>query len=184
MFDRLIVIPDYLTLAESRATEDGHPIVACKSKFPKCHYDAENADHRRDLMARLMDYTDMTVLTPSAGYLSRLCAHDDRCFFVDLTLRMIAAGAGVTINTNMRRDALTEKIGQWLDAVREFGVEVTYLDKPDTAAPDKDLILAEDVLNCYHAGMRELVCAANAIITPYARDEARDRGVTIRKRSV
>ena len=184
MFERLIAIPDYLTLPEALEKLAEHPVVACASKYPACSYDSEKPPDRRALMSKLMEFSDLTILTPSAGFLSRLCTHDDRCFFVDLTLRLIAAGGGVEISTGMRKETMTAQQAGWIAEIQNFGVRTDFLDKPETAAPEKDLVLAEDVLSCFRAGKRELTCAANAIITPYAWDEARDRGVVIRKRSV
>lgn len=182
MLDRLVAVPDYVTLSGVLEPFAGLPIVGLADKFAGASINAGNAEDRRKLMHRLDDFAALTLVTPSAGFFRRLSELSDNCFFVDLTLRLALRGAAIDIITGMREDRLTPEVNKWLDSARGIGVTLIYIKPQAAEAKERELILAKDVYNVYKAGGREITASRNAIVTPYAWDEARDRGISIIKR--
>ena len=179
----LILIPDYLSAAAG-SVPPGELTMGDATKVPAelrrtSFWDVNDAESRQKLMLLVPVIARATVLTPSTSYYRRLCELRDDCYFANLTLRLLAVGAFVTVKSGMRRESVMPQAAAWMRELLRAGVRIEFEQAAGPALPQKELVTAADVAACARQGRRELVAAPGAIVTPYARDEAKERGVTI-----
>lgn len=179
--NELILIPDYLSCALGVGNT---PVLGEAAKLPaeltgKNFFDVNDAQSRIKLMLLVPEIARASVFTPPMSYYRRLAELRDDCFFANLTLRLLAGGAFITIKSGMCREMVPPGAAAWMKELVRTGVRIEYqqLQRPEPA--QKELITAADVSACARQGRRELVAAHNAIVTPYARDEAKEKGITI-----
>lgn len=179
----LIMIPDHLSTAAGAFAADSI-VIADLAKLPRALctancLDVNEPSHRQKLMLLVPAIDRFTVLTPAMSYYRRVCELRDDCYFADLTLRLIANGASGRIITGMRRAHVPPMAAEWLRTLARYGLHIQYEETPENALPARDLITAADIASCAKQGRREILAAKDAIITPYAVDEAKERGIAI-----
>jgi len=125
------------------------------------------------------DVARVKIISPSLSFYKRVFQMEDNCFFADITMRFIVSGVNIEIHSGFVREKVPHFAACWIKAMMEAGVKVLYKDSPTNIKGTKKLIVASDITNCYKQGLKELFAAPGAIITPGARDEANEKGVTI-----
>jgi len=180
----LVLIPDYVSIPVQDLLSSGMYIAGDLKKVPDyCQHNGfvnvEDPANRKALMEMVPQVTRVKIVSPSLAFYKRVNQMEDECFFVDITLRFIIAGTDVEIHSGFMRERIPHIAASWIKTMVETGVKVYYYDPLPSTKEQKRLIIASDILNCYRQGLQELVTAPGTIITPGARDEAKEKGVTI-----
>lgn len=187
--EKLIVIPDFIIGFNDETMDfSGAHLVACADKLPASLrrdglLDANDADCRVRAMLLVERVAELIILTPSFSFYRKLAEMRDECFFVNMALRLIALDAYVTIATGMRQSRIPAPLNENIEELNQWNIKMLFEAAPEQIAPDKELILAEDVIRAAKSGKTDIVAGKNAIVTPYAWDEAKERNITIRKRA-
>lgn len=134
------------------------------------------------VMERASGSGRLVLVTPKLTLLGRIARGDDAGLVEHVVTRMILWGREVSILLDFeaprqRRNAFYEKVCEDLCILQEMGVRMLgYGAGREAAGTGLSLVTEREVTEAYEAG-REIVCAAHAIITPSARDKARELGV-------
>lgn len=182
MGNTLLAIPDYSigALPAGWQAAVGRASVLMQLA-PAGMHNADEAQTRALLMQQQAQYQALLVQTPQASYYKRLCAMQDSCFFVDITLRMVGRGARVRVVTGMAEGLLPPTLQKDMDMLRTWGITLDFQEAPFAAPAPMSLVTAKEVERLYRTGRKLLVAASNAVITPSAWDAARDWNITIEK---
>ncbi len=187
-FETLYMAPDYIAAGRFVDSMASAVLLGDAQKLPQSlrpahFYDAGDARHRTSLMLQAPQMKRLMVITPDMGYYRRLFELRDECFFVNLTLRLLEQGADVCIDTGMRKTRRLPKVKEWMEMLQQFGVRLLFCKEDESTSGDiiRELVTAKDIDRCFRQGKKELLTGANAIVTPYALDEAKEKGVTICK---
>ena len=180
----LVLVPDYLTAGGLAGRITDAYLVGDVQKIPgelrtDRFLDVNDPAVRQTVMQMVPRVLRARIMTPSSAFYRRVAELRDDCFFADLTIRLLLSGADVTIQSGMVREHIPKRMQAYLQQIAEDGAHIVYLPTEPTARPALTLITAEEVAACYRQGRRELEAAPGAIVTPYARDEAKELGVTI-----
>ena len=182
---KLIMIPDYLSTLEVGGSCAGALLLGDPEKLPEAlkqdgFYSVRSADDRIKLMLLIPGIASLTVLTPGMDYYKRLYELSSSCFFADVTERLIMRRAPVSIMTGMTRDLAIPPADEWLKAIAKRGVRLMY-ERTEEEKPVKgpELITGVEMTRLYKQGRREILLGAGCIITPNARDIAKEKGITI-----
>lgn len=180
----LILIPDYLSIAGIKDQPMDALILGDPAKVPgelrhDRFLDVTDASVRKNLMQMLPRVCRAAVMTPSMAFYRRVYELSDSCYFADIVNRLIASGAYVSITCGMERDRIPRRAVEWIKAMAEDGVKIIYKDAPEKVSDILDLVTAAEVTACWRRGCKELLAAPGAIVTPNARDEAKEKGVII-----
>ena len=182
--ESLILIPDYLSACGFTGQLLGSYIVGDVKKIPgelqsDRFMDVNDPAARKAAMQMVPRVLRAKVMTPSAAYYRRVAELRDDCFFADLTSRLLLGGADVTIYTGFTRGRVPKRLQEYLHQLSEDGAHIVYQAAEPAGLPLPTLITAAEVESCFHQGRTELETAPGAIVTPAARDEAKELGVTI-----
>ena len=183
----LFAIPDYcVDINEAERLAAGAHVLGCLSKLgtfaKRLDTDVEDSGARGRFMHGLGMFSALLVYTPSAAFYRRLCDHSDSCFFADITLRMLSGGTDVRIVTGFVRQSLTSRLIEYMEQVRGMGAELVFKEAPYTQkAGPLELVTAKEVVSSFNRGQKELIVGSAAVITPLARDEAKEKGILILK---
>ncbi len=181
----LYMAPDYITAGHLLEHLSGIPLVGDAQKLPLAlrpagFYDAGDAQQRAALMLEAKHIDKLLIITPDMGYYRRMYELRDECFFVNLTLRLLEQGADVCLDTGMRKTRLLPKVKEWMETFRQYGIRLLFCKEEESREElIRELVTAKDVDRCFRQGKRELITGITAIVTPYALDEAKEKGVTI-----
>ena len=180
----LVLIPDYLTAGGMTGLITDAYLIGDVHKIPgelrtDRFLDVNDPAVRQKAMQMVPRVLRARVMTPSSAFYRRVAELRDDCFFADLTARLLMSGAEVTIQSGLIRERVPKRMQAYLRQIAEDGAHIVYLPSEPTARPALTLITAVEVAACYRQGKRELEAASGAIVTPYARDEAKELGVTI-----
>ena len=175
----LVLIPDYLTAGGLAGRITDAYLIGDVNKIPgelRTDRFMDVNDPKMQMVPRVMR---AQIMTPSSAFYRRVAELRDDCFFADLTARLLMSGAEVTIRSGMVREHIPKRMQAYLNQIAEDGAHIVYLPTEPTVQTALTLITAADVAACRRQGRRELEAAPGAIVTPYARDEAKELGVTI-----
>ena len=180
----LILIPDYMSVRSIHGQPSDALIVGDPDKVPgelrtDRFLDVTDAASRRTVVQMVPEVAPAAVVTPSMAFYRRVFELRDDCFFADLTARLLATGAHVSIVSGMQRVRVPKRAAEWLRDLSADGARIVFEDAPETTGGAPELITAADVAACGRQGRKELLAAPRAIVTPAARDEAKERGITI-----
>jgi len=180
----LILIPDYLSIGGIKDQPMDALILGDPAKVPgelrhDRFMDVTDPNVRKAVMQMLPQVGRAAVMTPSMAFYRRVYELSDSCYFADIVSRLIASGAYVSVTCGMERERIPRRAVEWIKAMAEDGVKIIYKDAPEKTPDALDLITAAEVAACRRRGQKELLAAPGAIITPNARDEAKEKGVII-----
>ncbi len=180
----LVLIPDYLTAGGLTGQITDAYLVGDVNRIPgelrtDRFLDVNDPAIRRTVMQMVPKVLRASVMTPSPAFYRRVAELRDDCFFADLTARLLMSGAEVTIRSGLAQNRVPKRLKTCLRQIAEDGAHIVYLPEEPSARSAPTLVTAAEVAACYRQGKRELEAAPGAIITPYARDEAKELGVTI-----
>ena len=180
----LVLIPDYVSAGSLTGQITDAYLVGDVNRIPgelrtDRFMDVNDPAVRRSVMQMVPRVLRARIVTPSPAFYRRVAELRDDCFFADITARLLFSGAEVTIQSGMVREHIPQRMQTYLHQIGEDGAHIVYLPSQPAARSALTLITAAEVSACYRQGRRELEAAPGAIVTPYARDEAKELGVTI-----
>ena len=142
----------------------------------------DTADDRKNIIKALKNIEEIVLVTPSLKLLSEIANGDDTQFEAKLFEKAILGGKKAKVLLDFvppkfKRGTLFEKVVSAVDALRDMGVSVVYLGaKPDEGYA---LITEFEVNEAAKHGIERLQCAPGAIVTPLAKDTAKEKSIAI-----
>ncbi|MBT3319672.1 MAG: hypothetical protein HN948_06995 [Clostridia bacterium] len=139
-------------------------------------------EDKRNLLTAMRSANEVVLVAPS---LTRLCAvanGEECCFAATVFEKAILNGKKTTVLLDFvppkfKRGTLFEKAINAVDALRDMGVTVVYLNAK--ADEGYALVTEFEINEAAKRGIERIKCAPGAIITPLARDAAKDKGIAI-----
>lgn len=150
-----------------------------------CREISTDEDHA-ELFERLAGAADVVLVTPRLGLIYRLAEGDDAGMIEQAVLRPLLWGRRVTLLLDFdiprfKRATFFAKLVDALDALTAMGVRIVAYhpsaEKEDQ--PRAALVTEPDVLAAHGSGQKRILCEKNAIITPLAREKARELDVSL-----
>ena len=142
----------------------------------------DTSDVKKQLIKALRHIDEVVLAAPSLKLLCAIAEGDDSVFAAKVFEKAILDGKKTTVLLDFqppkfKRGTLFEKALSAIEALRDMGVTVVYLgSKPDEGYA---LITEFEINEAAKHGIDRLQCAPGAIITPLARDAAKDKGIAI-----
>lgn len=182
--DILVLIPDYVSTDIAFQLDDRVCVAGYESKSPeelkdKSFLNAANEDIRIWLMQMVNTVKEVRIISPSLSFYRYLSELDDTGFFVDLVLRFMSVGANIEIDSGLLKTRIPQQSKAWLKAVSGMGIKIKYRKLPSTLTDEKPLVVADDVKTLAEQGIKELIVRQSAIVTPAARDTAKEHKLSI-----
>lgn len=141
-------------------------------------------DGIKNLLTMAAGSDDMVLLAPGIGQIENIAYGREGGACEEVLLRSILWGKKVHVLLDytpprFKRGTFYEKIGDAIDALTDMGVSVfTYSCLPQR--PDVwTLVTENDVVSAYANGKTKITCAKGAIVTPSARDKAKELNMKI-----
>jgi hypothetical protein len=146
---------------------------------------SQTPQDRQRLMSRLKGFKDIVLVCPPLWMLKSIASGDDRGFFEQAVMRSLLWHKNVTVLLDFEkpgfgRSEFFQQIGDALKALEDMGAKVVSL-KLSVCKPEDELALVTEaeVRDAHGSGRGRIRCADGAIVTPLARDAARELGMEI-----
>jgi hypothetical protein len=161
---------------------------AIKFQFAKEIYDLNDESYRDKLANNINKYEEIIVLSPELTQMRALTQGDDSGFIENLLIYSLLDKKKTVFLFEydvkaVPYNSLGKKIKDLLGSISEMGVLIESLRQEKEKKSDavtissKQLITEDQVVDFYKSGRREILCEKGCIITPLARDAAREMGV-------
>jgi len=146
---------------------------------------AGTAQEQQRLMERLKSFADIVLVCPPLWLLQNIAAGNDRGFYEQAVMRGLLWHKNVTVLLDFERPGFSRStffqgLSDALKAVEDMGAKIISLQlsvgKLDTGLA---LVTEAEVGEAHRSGRDRVRCAQGAIVTPLARDAARELGVEI-----
>ena len=145
----------------------------------------ETPQERQRLMARLKSFADVVLVCPPLWMLQNIARGDDRGFYEQAFMRALLWHKNVWVLLDYERPRFSrgtffEALSDALKALEDMGVKIVSM-KLSVGRPEAELSLVTqaEIGEAYRSGRRHVRCAQGAIVTPLARDAAKELGVGI-----
>jgi hypothetical protein len=155
-------------------------------------FDAPDADtvfleeqEIKKLLATAAESDDVVLLAPGINQLENIAYGREGGAAEEVLLRSILWGKRVHMLLDFapprfKRGTFYEKIGDALDALTDMGVSVfTYTCIPVADREAFTLVTENDIMQAYEDGKYKIRCVRDAIVTPAARDRAKELDIKI-----
>ena len=137
------------------------------------------------IIEKIVGSENVVLMTPKVGLLSNIAMGNDDGFIEHIVMRSLLWGRKVTVLLDFKpprfkRNTFFEKIVTVIETLGEMGVEV--LSYQCSAAKDGErltLVTENEVTAAYKTKEKQVLCTADAIITPAAKDKAKELGVDL-----
>lgn len=155
---------------------DAEPIDGIESRR------IEDPADKKAAIKALRSVEEIVLVAPSVALLTSVGKGESVHFAATLFEKALLDGKKATVLLDFsppkfKRGTLFEKVIDAVNAVRDMGAEVVYLGaKPDDGYA---LITEYEVNEAARHGIGRLQCAPGAVVTPLARDAAREKGIAI-----
>lgn len=153
-----------------------------------CHVKALKTDADKNMgMDRLALAKNIVLVTPPIGMLKNIANGNDTGFVENAVLKSILWGRKVHILLDFkppkfRRGTFFESIVNAIDALTSMDVKVAmYKVAKDGNANKVALVTEAEIIDAHHSGEKTVFADANAIITPLAKDTAKELRVNIQQ---
>lgn len=178
--------PTYeITLAVHGKIDEQEVKRLCKSEI----YHIENEDSRLEIQKRFSSFSDILCISPGIKQMETIVQGDERCFITNLFIRGLLSSKRVQVlveyNVNdMKNNLLTKKIKELLSTIEGLGAAVNTINsrhlEPSLVTTGKTkLVTQDDIDNMWKNGIKQLEAGKGCIITPLAKDRAREIGLSI-----
>lgn len=137
------------------------------------------------VLDKVASAADLVLLTPKIGLMERIAMGEDEGFIEHLLTRSLLWGRRVTMLLDFtpprfKRNTFFEKIATTIAALEDMGVRIVSY----RCATQKDirglgLVTEQEVLAAHKQNKKELFCMAGALVTPLAKDKAKELGIAI-----
>ena len=147
--------------------------------------EVNTADEKNRLMERLVLAKKTVLLTPSVGMLKSIGQGNDEGFVEGAILRSILWGRDVQVILDFeppkfRRGSFFENIVLSIDALTSMGIKVSmYKVAGESVEKRMALVTEVEIIDAFKSGKKSILSDNNAIITPLARDKARELKINI-----
>jgi hypothetical protein len=169
---------DYLTGKSALAAifDEAQMMADIDSK----HVDTD--EDKRNLLIAMKNAGEVVLVAPSLTKLCAVAKGDECCFAASVFEKAILSGKDTTVLLDFaalkfKRGTLFEKAIDAVDALRDMGVKVVYLG--EKADEGYALVTEFEINEAARRGIARIKCAAGAIITPLARDAAKEKNIAI-----
>lgn len=127
---------------------------------------------------------NIVLLTPRLKMIENIAHGRDESFVEFLVVRSLLWGRQVSAvldftPPSFKRNTFFERIIGELDGLRDIGIELISYDCSYEKTDEKSLITETDVVEAWKKGQEEVRSATGGIITPSAKDKAKELGVAI-----
>ena len=146
---------------------------------------AVTLQEKRQLVTSLKRYADILLIDPPLWMLKNIACGDDRGFYEQAFMRALLWNKNVTVvldfeRPGFKRGTFFEGINDALSVIEGMGVGTVSL-KLSAAKMDGRLALVTEaeVADAHKQGKERVSCAVGAIVTPLARDRAKELGIEI-----
>jgi hypothetical protein len=161
---------------------------AIKVRHAKEIYDLNGELARDNLANNINKYEEIIFLSPELKQMRALVEDDDSGFLENLVIYSLLHRKKTVFLFDYDVQALPansfgKKIKDLLGSISEMGISIEVLKSDKEKKSDavtvrcKQLITERDVEDFYKSGTKEILCEKGCIITPLARDAAREMGV-------
>lgn len=166
---------------------DGIEFINCGTDFTPIfekagHYNGQNAD---EIFKKAAQAANIVIITPKISLLDRIAKGDDEGFLEYLVIRSLLWGrkTGILLDfqpPHFKRNTFFEKVNDVLEALTDMGIR-TFSYAVSTPEGDSALTLVteQDVMDAYINKLNEIRAASGAIVTPAAKDKAKELGIDI-----
>jgi len=147
----------------------------------------ENKADEYALMDRLAVAKTVVLVAPSIKTLRNIAQGEDDGFIENAMLRSVLWGRRVKVLLDFelpkfKRGSFFENIIEAVDALTSMGIGVTpYRIAKDATQGKAALITETEVIDAYNRAEKQVIAEANAIITPLARDKAKELNIHIKQ---
>lgn len=150
---------------------------------------AETHQEKQRCIASLKSYVDITLVFPPLWLLKNIAAEDDRGFFEQVFLKALLWNKNVTVLLDFERPGCDRNtpfqgLSNTLQAIENMGAKVISL--RSSAGKTEgwlSLVTEAEVMQAYKMGNASIPCVSGVIVTPLAREAAKELGVSIEKPS-
>lgn len=191
----LVIVPAYvpdmaaLTAHLKQAYGDGFECVLFEDMDAFCpdikmKYIKTQSD-RQQMMDKLKHYADVVLAVPPLGMIKSIAEGDDSGFVEQVFLKAILWEKKVLMmldfeKPKFKRGTFFEGLSDSLGAIEDMGVDIVSLKSSVKKVIDEQSLVSEaDVIDAVKSGEMRVKCALGAIVTPLARDKAKELGVAI-----
>lgn len=146
-----------------------------------------NADEqeKESILEQVAGSANVVLMTPKVGLLSNIAQGNDEGFIEHLIMRSLLWGRKVSVLLDFKpprfkRNTFYEKIVTVIETLSDMGMEI--LSYQCAVAKDGErltLVTENEVVAAYKTKEKQVLCAPRAIITPSARDKAKELGVDL-----
>lgn len=146
---------------------------------------AGTVQEQQRLMDRLKSFADIVLVCPPLWLLRSIAAGDDRGFYEQAVMRGLLWHKNVTVLLDFERPGFSRStffqgLNDALKAVEDMGAKIVSLKLSVGPMEGELALVTEAEINEAHISGKDRVrCAPGAIVTPLARDAARELGVEI-----
>jgi hypothetical protein len=145
---------------------------------------AETRQEKQLLMASLKGYADILLINPPLWMMKNIACGDDRGFYEQAFLRALLWNKNVTVvldfeKPGFKRGTFFEGINDALSAIEGMGAGIVSLGLSVVKAEELELVTEAEVVDAHKQGRERVPCAPGAIVTPLARDRAKELGIEI-----
>jgi hypothetical protein len=152
-------------------------------EMPKMRLDW--ATQKNELIDRLVRAEHAVLLAPGTGLLSRMGGGADGDGFGEALLRRILWGKAVDVLLDFhppkfKRGTYFAQLAEAIDTLSSMGMRFfTYQPVESGVSGACSLVTERDVIEAKQNGQKSILCAKEAIVTPLARDTAKELQINI-----
>ncbi len=142
-------------------------------------------ENKHEILERVASSANVVLVTPKLGLLSSIASGEDDGYVEHVVMRSLLWGRNVEVLLDFeppkyKRNTFFEKIVTILTTLEDMGMKVlTY----KCSTPDNEqrytLVTETEVLEAYKSGKTQVMCAPGAIVTPSAKDKAKELEIEI-----
>lgn len=145
----------------------------------------ETPEEKQRLMARLKGFADVALVCPPLWMLQNIARGDDRGFHEQACMRALLWHKNVWVLLDYERPKFSRgtffaELNDTFKALEDMGAKIVSLglsvSKPEA---ELSLVTQAEIDEAHRSGRGRVRCAQGAIITPLARDAAKELGVGI-----
>ncbi len=139
----------------------------------------------RYMISELQAFSQIVLAVPPLGMIKHIAEGDDSDLFERVFLKAVLWRKAVTLlldfeKPKFRRGTFFESLSDNLDSIEDMGVQVVSLmESQKEPSFEKSLVTEFDVAEALRCGVKNIKCLPGAIVTPLARDKAKECGVAI-----
>lgn len=146
------------------------------------HYNGQNAD---EILKKAAEAKNIVLITPKISLLDRIGKGEDEGFLEHLIIRSLLWGrnTGIMLDfqpPHFKRNTFFEKVLDVLETLTDMGIR-TFSYAVSTPGGERALTLVteQDVMDAYRNKHSEVLAASGAIVTPAAKDKAKELDIEI-----